>query len=137
MRVAADGQPQAAILDLAEHRAVILVGAMHAAITVPLRAADTASIALKGARFRRTGVAEVAGHACTEYAVQDQHGAGTLCLTADGVPLRGDGTWNGQAARFEAMSVTYAKQPDANFQLPPGYLQLAMPKTLGTMDMPR
>ena len=128
--VGADGQPQAAIVSLGERRAVIVDAAMHAAITLPLRASNAADIALAGARFRRGGTEQVAGFGCTDYAVQDAHGSGTLCLTADGVPLRGEGTWNGRAGRFVATHVAYRAQPDELFQVPPGFVQLSLPKNL-------
>lgn len=132
LHLGAEGQPQAAIVNLGERRAVILDEGMHAAITLPLGARSAADMALTGARFRREGTAQVAGFSCTDYAVEDAHGSGTLCLTADGVPLRGDGTWNGQAARFVATHVDYSAQPDALFRAPPGFVQLAIPKILGT-----
>ena len=131
LHVGADGQPQAAIVSLGERRAVIVDEAMHAAVTLPLGARNAADMALAGARFRRGGTERVAGFGCTDYAVQDAHGSGTLCLTADGVPLRGEGTWNGQAGRFVATRVEYRAQPDELFQVPPGFMQLSIPKNLG------
>jgi hypothetical protein len=133
LHVGADGRRQAAIVDLTAGQAVILDEGSHTAITLPFGARDVGSVTLSGARFRRGGTERVAGHDCTDYAVQDPHGSGTLCLTADGVPLRGDGTWNGQAGRFTAMRVQYGTQPDGLFHPPPGFMQLSLPKILGTM----
>ncbi|MDQ2804744.1 MAG: hypothetical protein M3Y41_19465, partial [Pseudomonadota bacterium] len=82
------------------------------------------------AHFQRQGTDRVAGLACTLYAVQDRHGAGTLCVTADGVPLRGNGAYDGKPGSFTALSVDYAPQPASLFAPPPGYLQLALP-TMG------
>lgn len=135
--VSAEGRSQAAIVDLAAHQAVILDEGSRTALALPLGARDAGSIALSGARFRRGGTERVAGYGCTDYAVQDAHGAGTLCLTADGVPLRGDGTWNGQAGRFVATRVAYGAQPDSLFRPPPGFVQLSLPKLLGTMGTAR
>lgn len=137
LHVGAAGQRQSAIVDLGAGTAMILDAGSHTALVLPLgtRAAD--SIVLSGARFRRGGTERVAGHDCTDYAVQDPHGSGTLCITADGVPLRGDGTWNGQAGRFTAVRVDYGSQPDGLFRPPPGFLQLSLPKNLGTMGITR
>lgn len=137
LRVGADGRSQAAIVDLAEGKAVILDEGSRTAITLPLGTRNAGSIALSGARFRRGGTERVAGHDCTDYAVQDPRGSGTLCFTADGVPLRGDGTWNGQAGRFVATRVEYGAQPDGLFHPPPGFMQLSLPKSIGTMGIVR
>ena len=137
LHVGADARSQAAIVNLTEGKAVILDEGSHAAITLPLGARAMDSIALSGARFQRGGTERVAGHDCTDYAVQDPRGSGTLCLTADGVPLRGDGTWGGQAGRFVATRVKYGAQPDSLFHPPPGFMQLSLPKNLGTMGIAR
>ena len=137
LHISADGQRQAAIVDLADNKAVILDEGSQTAITLPLGKRAAGSIALSGARFQRGGTERVVGYDCTDYAVQDPHGSGTLCLTADGVPLRGDGTWNGQAGRFIAMRVEYGAQPDSLFHPPPGFMQLSLPKNLGNMGIAR
>jgi hypothetical protein len=139
LRVGAEGLSQAAIVDLTEGRAVILDRAVRTALTVPLGARTAEDIALGGARFRRRsfGTEQVAGYACTDYAVQDRHGSGTLCLTADGVPLRGDGTWGGRAGRFVATQVDYGAQPDGLFRPPPGFVQLSFPRNAGIMGTTR
>ncbi len=137
LHVGANGQPQAAIVDLTADKAVILDEGSHTALILPLGKRVTGSIGLSGARFQRGGTERVAGHDCTDYAVQDPHGSGTVCLTADGVPLRGDGTWSGQAGRFTAMRVEYGAQPDSLFHPPPGFMQLSLPKNIGTMGITR
>lgn len=137
LRVGADGRPQAAIVDLTEGSAVILDRGLHTALTLPLGARAADGIALSGAHFRRRGTEQVAGYACTDYAVQDQRGSGTLCLTADGVPLRGNGTWGGRPGRFVATQVDYGAQPDGLFRPPPGFVQLSLPRNVGTMGTSR
>ena len=137
LHVGAEGQPQAAIVDLADGKAVILDDGSHTALILPLGKRVSATMALSGARFQRGGTERVAGHDCTDYAVQDPHGSGTLCITADGVPLRGDGTWDDQAGRFVATRVDYSAQPDALFHVPPGFMQLSLPKNIGTMGITR
>jgi len=137
LRVGADALPEAAIVDLTEGRAVILDQGTRTALTLPLRGRTSEDIALGGARFRRRGTEQVAGYACTDYAVQDRHGSGTLCITADGVPLRGDGTWGGRAGRFVATQVDYGAQPDGLFRPPSGFAQFSLPKNIGTVGIPR
>lgn len=145
LRVSADGQPQSAVVDLTEGSALLIDKGLHTALRLPLGARAAGGIALEGARFRRRGTEQVAGYACTDYAVQDQRGAGTLCITDDGVPLRGDGDWGGHPGRFTATRVEYGAQPDGLFRPPPGFVQLSLPslprsagsKNIGTMGTPR
>lgn len=137
LRVGADGRPQAAVVDLTEGSAVIIDQGLHTALTLPLGARAADGIALSGARFRRRGTEQVAGYACTDYAVQDQRSSGTLCITEDGVPLRGDGTWGGRPGRFVATHLDYGAQPDGLFRPPPGFVQLSLPRSIGTMGNPR
>ncbi len=137
LHVSAEGQPQAAIVDLTAGKAEILDAGSHTALILPLGKRVAGSMTLSGAHFRRGGTERVAGHDCTDYAVQAQHGSGTLCITPDGVPLRGDGTWDGEAGRFVAARVDYGPQPDALFHTPPGFMQLSLPKSIGTMGITR
>jgi hypothetical protein len=131
LRIGADDVPQAMIVDLTVGEVVILDDKTHAALTLPLGSKAADGIALSSATFKRQGAEQVAGYACTDYAVQDRRGAGTLCLTTDGVPLKGDGTWQGRAGRFVATQVEYGAQPDGLFRPPAGFVQLALPKNLG------
>lgn len=130
LRVGADGRLQAAVVDLTGGSALILDEGSRTALTVPLGHHTADDIALGGAHFRRRGADQVAGYACTDYAVEARGGAGTLCLTADGVPLRGDGTWNGRRGEFVATQVDYGAQPDGLFRAPPGFVQLSFPTRL-------
>jgi hypothetical protein len=70
--------------------------------------------------FVRRGEDAVAGLACTEWETRDRDGRQALvCITADGVLLRADS--EGQAL-VSAVSVQYAPQDPAVFQVPPGYV---------------
>ena len=130
LRVDAAGRTQSAIVDLRARRAILMDSALRTAFTMPLSARDAQGFALSGARFERRAAAHVAGLACTEYAVQDSHGSGTICVTADGVPLRGAGIWDGRPGGFTAVSVRYGPPPLALFEAPPGFLHLSMPGRL-------
>lgn len=128
LRVSAEGRTQVAIVDLPGRQALIVDAGMRTALALEMKAG---ALRLDGARFTRQGTDRVVGLACTVYAVQDRQGAGTLCVTADGVPLRGSGTYRGKAGSFTALSVNYAAQPASLFTVPTGYLQLALPSMGG------
>ena len=131
LRLDAEGRPQSLVVDLPEHRAVLLDAAMHGAINLPMRERDAQLITLDGARLTRRGQDVVAGQPCTDYAVQHPRGTGTVCLTADGVPLRARGVVDGKEGAFTATAVEYASQSAALFQPPPGFLNLDIARSLG------
>jgi hypothetical protein len=81
------------------------------------------------ATFRREGSATVAGLPCTIWAVEDRGNRGRSCVTADGVPLRAEGTAaGGQSGGMEATQVTFGPQDPARFQRPQGYQAMQMPQ---------
>ena len=98
--------------------------ALRAALPLPLRERSLKALTLDGVQLTRRGTASVAGHACTTWAVHADHGDGTVCLTADGVPLRGEGVVDGRAGSFTAMDVTYGAVPPNLFMVPQEYLSL-------------
>lgn len=128
LHVDAPGRSQSAIVDLQNRQAVLMDAALRTALTAPLSGRDVQGFALAGARFEPRGKARVAGLACTEYRVRTPHGSGTMCITADGVPLRGAGIWDGRSGRFTATAVRYGVQPGALFEPPPGYFHLSLPE---------
>jgi hypothetical protein len=70
--------------------------------------------------YVRRGVDTVAGQACTEWETRDRDGRqAVVCITADGVLLRAASEGQVLAA---AVSVQYAPQDPALFQVPPGYV---------------
>jgi Domain of unknown function (DUF4412) len=77
-------------------------------------------------QFTRKGPSQVAGVACTEWAIVSGRGTATTCVTDDGVILREDGVdGDGMKGRLEATKVTYAPIAVSVFQPPDGY-QLVM-----------
>ncbi len=128
LRVAAEGRPEIAIVDLSRHRADILDPPLHAALRLPMRATDVEALTLSRARFVRRGRSGVVGYACTVWAVRAARGSGTVCMTDDGVALRGEGDVDGRHGGFEAVSVAYGLQPAALFAIPPGYSRLELPR---------
>lgn len=78
--------------------------------------------------FRRTGSDTVLGRACTLYDVTAERARGVVCLTADGLLLRGEGRGrDGRTARIEAVTVAMTAQPAGLFSLPEGYRTMAIP----------
>ena len=124
LRIEAEGRSQVLLVDLRGHSAVILEQTFRTAMRLPFSERSAQRLRLDGARFTRQGQDTVAGLGCTVYAVQHPQGRGTMCLTADGVPLRADGQVDGRQGGFLAQAVDYAKQPAALFRAPDGYARL-------------
>ena len=80
-----------------------------------------------------TGTDKIAGLACTTYDTSGTGHDGQVCLTDDGVLLRGWSIENGARQTMEAVTVTYAAQPAALFAPPPGFTKLDMPGIGGAM----
>ncbi len=128
LRVDAASRPQAIILDLAKHSAILLDSAMRAAVPLPVRERDLHALTLAGARLTRRGQDSVAGFTCTNWAVQAPKSNGTVCLTPDGVALRGEGDMNGKHGSFTAASVRFGAVAPDLFAPPPGYFSLSVPR---------
>lgn len=75
--------------------------------------------------FTRRGSETVAGLSCTVWEISARAGGGTVCVTDDGVLLRGRGQRGRQ--EIEATKVTYATQPSALFKPPADYARLDVP----------
>ncbi len=128
LRAEPEGRTQALIVDLRAHSVQMMDTTLRSALTLPVRDADLQPLTLDGARLTRRGDDVVAGLPCTDWAVQSPRGAGTVCLTADGVALRADGEVDGRRGAFTASSVSYGPLRDELFRVPPDYMQFAMPK---------
>lgn len=128
LRAEPEGRTQAVIVDLRAHSAQMVDATLRSALTLPVRDADLQPLTLDGARLTRRGDAVVAGLPCTDWAVQSPRGAGTVCLTADGVALRAEGEVDGRRGSFTASSVSYGPQRDELFRVPADYMQFSLPK---------
>ncbi len=124
LRAEAEGHPQAVLVDLPNHTATMLDDARRAAVALPVRERDLQPLTLAGARLTRRGASNIAGMACTNWDVESHRGAGTVCLTADGVALRADGAVDGHKGSFTATSVKYGEVAPRLFTVPPGYFAL-------------
>ena len=124
LRAEAEGRPQAVLVDLPNHTATMLDDVMHATVALPVRERDLQPLTLAGARLTRRGAGSVAGMACTNWDVESRRGAGTVCMTGDGVALRADGAVDGRKGSFTATNVRYGNVAPRLFTAPPGYFAL-------------
>jgi hypothetical protein len=85
--------------------------------------------------FVKKGGETVAGLKCTLWEVTSREGAGSACITDDGVLLRGRG--NDGKAGIEATAVKYGPQPAALFKPPAGFSKIEMPAGQGGPPAPR
>ena len=131
LRVDAEGRTQALLVDLSARSVKVVDSGLHSAMALPVRAGDLDPLTLRDARLTRRGRALVAGRSCTNYVVEESRGRGTICLTDDGIPLRAVGVVDGRAGSFTAISVAVMRQEPALFEVPPGYMQLALPDLRG------
>lgn len=88
-------------------------------------------------RFQLRGHREVAGHGCTNWAVEGPGGHGETCITRDGIVLAGAGQGNrpddhGQipSGQLTAVSVSYAPVSPDVFAIPPGLQEVDLPPSL-------
>ena len=126
--VAPTGRPQRLLVDLTGHQATVLDDGMRAALQLPMRDADVQALTMANARFTRRGQETVAGESCTDWAVESGRSTGTVCLTEDGVPLRGEGNVNGRPGTFVATAVDHGRVDPADVALPAGYNRLELPR---------
>ncbi len=127
LRAEAVGQPNYAITDLPRRLEQIVFAGQSAVLDLPLRGSDPqALIAGADVRFTRRGTGRVLGLECTEWQVQSRHVAGTGCVTADGVILRAEGSFDGRPGSLVALSLSHAPIPPERFTAPPGFFHLPL-----------
>ena len=128
LRAEAEGVPDIALLDLRDHAGQVFDRTLHIAIPFTVRADALQPLTLEGARLAPVGPETVAGLPCTLYRFTSSQGGtqspGTVCLTQDGVPLRGAGTIRGRPGSFTATAVNYGHLPPELFAIPAGYTSL-------------
>jgi hypothetical protein len=105
------------VLDFINHRMELVQDDSHEVLDVP--APPSSAQPGAGAGFTRIGTGNVAGLPCIQWNTIDTRGQQTeACYTDDGVLLR---VTAGPRVLLEAVSVKYAAQDDAVFQIPNGY----------------
>ena len=118
-------RPNYAILDLTRRVAQLVFPQQSGVLELPLRGGDPQSL-LAGAdvQFTSRGPGRVLGMDCTEWRVQSRKLSGTGCVTADGVVLRADVTYDGRPGSATVTSVTRGGIPPEHFTVPPNFFRL-------------
>lgn len=117
-RVSFPGQAGQWFVDAAAGKIIMAAGSMRMEIPVPAAMAPYLdwrdSLAFSPGPHR-----EMAGHDCQIWTTQTANGQGSVCLTADGVPLRieaeGD---NGSHTAVEALAMRHVAYRPEDFSLP-------------------
>jgi hypothetical protein len=121
------GRPVYAITDLGRRVADVVFTAQSAYLELPLRGGDPQSLlAGPDVRYTRRGTARVLGMGCTEWTVQSRKLDATGCVTADGIVLRAEGTFDGRPGSLVAQSVARGPLPAGLFKTPEGFFRLAI-----------
>ena len=120
-------RPNYAILDLTRRVAQLVFPQQSGVLELPLRGGDAQSL-LAGAdvQFTRRGASRVLGLDCTEWRVQSRKLSGTGCVTADGVVLRADVTYDGRPGTATATSVTRGAIAPDRFTVPANFFRLPL-----------
>lgn len=130
LRVETDDTGMGSLLvDVRARRAMIVIPGLAQHVEIPLLRDRRASMLFNDRLdFTRRGEQRIAGHACRLWDVRSGRDRARMCLTADGVLLRFEGT-GGEVVgtAFEASAVTYAAQPAALFHAPAGGDALRLP----------
>lgn len=129
LRAEAEGRNQVAVVDLRTHTGQVYDTSLRVVLPLKLRPGALGLLTSDAARLQPRGRDTVAGLPCTDYTV-DGRTPGMVCLTADGVPLRGSGSIEGKPGSFTALSVIYGPVPPDRFTPPPGYMSLSGADTL-------
>ena len=120
LRIDPPGTGLYVIIDYMARRMSVVRVATRSVVEMAAPDSMTEVLGGKGAgSYVRHGEATVAGLGCTEWQTQDrQQRPALVCLTSDGVPLRG-GTLD--QTLVSAVPVTYAPQNTALFHIPEDY----------------
>ncbi len=130
MRLDAPGQQGYVIIDRAKGRMMIVMTNQHLFMETPLNVDMASGFLLNDQmKFQRLGPETVAGQSCTDWQVQSSRANGLVCITEDGVLLKGHGQdKDGGAGALVATAVSYQPQPADLFAPPAGYNRVPMPQ---------
>lgn len=114
------------IVDRTTQRMVMVMPQDRRFMEMPANDAFARGFVLNDAMtFVKRGGETVAGLKCTVWEVTSRDGAGTACVTSDGVLLRGRG--NDGKGGIEATAVKYGAQAATLFKPPAGFSKIEMP----------
>ncbi len=129
VRLEQTSMPGYMLIDRTGGRITMVMEPMQSFMDMPFDAKAGAGLLLNDKMaFTRAGSDRVAGVACTLWDVVHDKTTARLCITEDGVILRGEGSdpRRGKASLL-ATAVTYGSQPAALFSPPPGFHRMEMP----------
>jgi len=138
LRIESRSMPAWALADRRTGRAEMVMDSLRIVTPSPLRQEEAARYLRLAdtARLTRAGNASQAGQPCVNHRWEENGQRGTVCLTADGVLLRGV---NDRGEGVEATRVEYGRQDPARFRVPEGYRRVElgdMARSLG-LGLPR
>ena len=123
------GDATTLLLDPVSGQGVLMLNGLHMYSVLSGRGHDLDEYLLDPSmQFTRAGTATVAGLPCTEWHVRSPRGAGTGCVTADGVLLRFAGTDSrGRQGSLVATDVRAGPLAPSLFVPPAGFHQMTLP----------
>ncbi|GGC28271.1 hypothetical protein GCM10011504_03090 [Siccirubricoccus deserti] len=131
LRVDMPGGVGWSLMDEAAQKMSMVLEAQRMVMEMPMRSSSGGPLIPtrppETARFSRGSTATIAGVPCTNWRYEDGGNRGEACITADGVMLRSQGSYEGHSGSIEATQVTYGPQDAARFRLPQGYQAMQMP----------
>jgi len=123
------------IVDRTTQRMVMVMPQDRRYMELPANDAFARGFVLNDAMtFVKRGGETVAGLKCTVWEVTSRDGAGTACVTSDGVLLRGRG--NDGKGGIEATAVRYGAQAAALFKPPADFAKIEMPSGVAPSARP-
>ena len=125
VRAEAEGRSQVALIDLNARSGQAIDTTLRIILPLRVRTGDLGPLSLDSAQLSPKGKETIAGLSCTTYTFESAQGPGTVCLTPDGVPLRGQGAVSGKPGSFVALFVRYGALSADLFTIPQGYMSLS------------
>lgn len=129
LRIEPASMPGYLLIDRTAGRITMVFEPLRSFMDMPFDARSGAGLLLNDKmKFVRGGVDKVAGMACNLWTVTSDRTVARLCITGDGVILRGEGSDPKRGeAQLLATAVTYGAQPAASFSPPPGFHRMELP----------
>jgi len=132
LRLEQPSQKGYAVIDRGSQQMFLVLEDQHSFVEMPFDPGMAGGFILNDQMsFSRAGTDTVAGLACTKWDVVSKRASGSVCVTADGVMLSGQGrAREGAVSGIEATAVTYAPQPASLFAPPPDFKEIKLPVRL-------
>jgi hypothetical protein len=129
LRLDEPSQKGYAVIDRGAQQMFVVMAQEHSFVQMPFDPAMARGFILNDdMSFSHAGSDTVAGLPCTKWNVVSTRASGTVCVTADGVMLSGQGkAHDGAISGIEATAVSYAAQPASLFAPPPDFKQIKVP----------